>query len=249
MDVTNNLMLFLKLFFEITCLPAGAQKMGWVKSEFSLNFYSVLILLLSYFCKWRTLLYMYDYEIKTIKDLIYYQYAKVLAKISYNLDDGREMLQRHHGLVKSLFRGFKSTNKSWAEIIEAHITEAQSNNHCVYCGKNGVELNQKPIIPAATKIKDECLTCGKIHSITNQVFICTNCNSSKNDLGLYEYYKKLYPEIHWFSDFIPKLVEKNYLENIYYCHECAGTLDSEDLNRDGELNVLDIDYILHRKFE
>jgi hypothetical protein len=41
------------------------------------------------------------------------------------------------------------------------------------------------------------------------------------------------------------MLEKKYLRTIYYCHECAGTLDKGDLDGDGRLTVLDIDYILH----
>jgi len=44
---------------------------------------------------------------------------------------------------------------------------------------------------------------------------------------------------------IPTLLEKKYLKTIFNCHQCAETLDKSDLNNDGEINVLDIDFILH----
>ncbi len=56
-----------------------------------------------------------------------------------------------------------------------------------------------------------------------------------------------------FYDFIPPLLEKKYLKTIIKCHECANTLSSSDLDhwirqahhKDGEITVLDIDFILH----
>jgi len=43
----------------------------------------------------------------------------------------------------------------------------------------------------------------------------------------------------------PPLLEKKYLKTIINCHECAETLGGCDLDRDGEITVLDIDFILH----
>jgi len=40
-------------------------------------------------------------------------------------------------------------------------------------------------------------------------------------------------------------LEKKYLKTIYNCHQCAGTLEKGDINDDGEISVLDIDFILH----
>ncbi len=35
-----------------------------------------------------------------------------------------------------------------------------------------------------------------------------------------------------------------YLKTMYYCHKCADTLDKGDIDGDGKLTVLDIDFIL-----
>jgi hypothetical protein len=45
---------------------------------------------------------------------------------------------------------------------------------------------------------------------------------------------------------VPSLVEKKYLKTVYCWHECAGTLDSGDLDGDGELTVLDVDEVVKR---
>jgi DNA modification methylase len=44
----------------------------------------------------------------------------------------------------------------------------------------------------------------------------------------------------------PPLLEKKYLKTIINCHECAETLGKADLDRDGKITVLDIDFILHQ---
>jgi len=44
------------------------------------------------------------------------------------------------------------------------------------------------------------------------------------------------------------LLEKKYLKTMYHCHECAGTLDSTDLDGDSSMTVLDIDEILNKSF-
>lgn len=48
------------------------------------------------------------------------------------------------------------------------------------------------------------------------------------------------------ADLIPPLLEKKYLKTIANCHECTGTVESGDLDGDGEITVLDIDQILQR---
>ena len=103
----------------------------------------------------------------------------------------------------------------------------------------------KNIIPRSLKIKPECGKCDEIKGIHNQVWACRQCNSSKGTKGLYEFFKAKYPNEKKFYDLIPPLLEKKYLKTIYNCHECAQTLMKGDIDGDGEISVLDIDYILH----
>jgi len=77
------------------------------------------------------------------------------------------------------------------------------------------------------------------------VWACKRCNFAKETLGLYEFFKVRYPDKKKFYDFIPPLLEKKYLKTIYDCHKCAGTLYKEDLDGDGKITVLDIDFIIH----
>ena len=54
---------------------------------------------------------MPDKEVKTIQDLIFYQYAKIIAKSSFNVPDGQAAKREHYGFIKNKFR----------EIFEDHV--------------------------------------------------------------------------------------------------------------------------------
>jgi hypothetical protein len=63
-------------------------------------------------------------------------------------------------------------------------------------------------------------------------------------MGLYEFFKAKNPAERKYYDIIPVLLEKKYLKTISQCHECAETLHGGDIDGDGELTVLDIDWVL-----
>jgi len=46
---------------------------------------------------------MPDRDVTTIGDLIYYQYAKIIAKSAFAAPDGRGAKGRHYGFVKQTF--------------------------------------------------------------------------------------------------------------------------------------------------
>jgi ribosomal protein L37AE/L43A len=184
-------------------------------------------------------------EISTIKDLIYYQYAKVAAKSFYEIPDGAGVKNHHYGFIKSTFRAYKYRFKSWADIIIQSTQPSDIEKICIYCRSSDGNLQLEYIIPKTMRIKPECSSCEKMHELQSMVWSCSKCNAMKNTLGIYEFYHKMQPDNKLFYDSVPKLLEMKYLKSIYYCHECAGTLEKEDLDGDGKLTVLDIDFILH----
>jgi len=181
--------------------------------------------------------------IKTIRDIIFYQYAKIIAKRAF----GVEAKKKDFGFVKKTFLELRNGIKSWSEITREDWQFIQSAKKCIYCGTES-NIHKEHIVPKSLRIKPECRTCEKIHQVHNQIWACRECNSAKGTMGLYEFYKIKYPDEKKFYDKIPQLLEKKYLKTIYHCHECAKTLSKEDLNGDGKLTVLDIDAIIHLKF-
>lgn len=187
---------------------------------------------------------MPDREVKTIRDLIYYQYAKIIARRAFSVSDGKEAKQQHYGFVKKTFQELKNGIKSWSEITREDWQFVESEKKCIYCGTEN-RLNREHIVPSSLRIRAECGTCDKIQSIHNQVWACQQCNSSKGTKGVYEFFKTMHLNEKKFYDLIPPLLEKKYLKTIYHCHQCAETLNKGDIDGDGEISVLDIDFILH----
>jgi 5-methylcytosine-specific restriction endonuclease McrA len=184
-----------------------------------------------------------DKDVKTIRELIFYQYAKIIAKRALASGNAAEAKRRHYGFIRSTFRDLRDGVKTWSEITREDWQLVESERECVYCGSN-VNLNREHIVPKSLRIKSECATCDAIQSIHNQVLACSECNRLKATRGLYEFYKERFPGNPKFYDRIPPLVEKKYLKTIFSCHECAGTLEASDPNGNGVISVADIDFII-----
>lgn len=156
--------------------------------------------------------------IKTIKDLIFYQYAKLIAssaKISGYKFIMSKMKQLSAGEIK----------------MSTHLRELkmqmEGNKHCEYC-QTTENLSWDHLIP---RIK------GGPDTADNGAWACRTCNSSKGSKGIYEWYgleKK---------DELPRLIAGKYLKLLYDIHESMGSLDSSDINGDGKLDVLDLETI------
>jgi len=186
---------------------------------------------------------MPDRDVKTIRDLIYYQYAKIIAQRAFGAADGKEAKKQHYGFVKDTFRDLKRGVKSWSEITREDRQFVEAEKRCVYCGAEN-DLHWEHIVPRSLRLKPECETCETIQGIHNQIWACGRCNSMKSAKGLYQFFKGKFPAERKFYDLIPPLLEKKYLKTIYNCHLCAGTLVGGDIDGDGELTVLDIDHIV-----
>jgi 5-methylcytosine-specific restriction endonuclease McrA len=187
---------------------------------------------------------MPDREAKTIRDLIYYQYAKIVARRAFAAKDGKSAKRKHYGFIKNTFRALKNGRMSWSEITREDRQLVEAERTCIYCGGE-VGLQWEHIVPKSLRIKPECATCETIRGIHNQALACGSCNSSKSTMGLYEFFQSRHPSESKFYDLIPPLLEKKYLKTILNCHACARTLDGGDIDGDGEITVLDIDHVLH----
>lgn len=186
---------------------------------------------------------MPDKGVQTIRDLIFYQYAKIIARRAFASENGKEAKRRHYGFIKKTFNEMRTGVKSWSDITREDWQLVESERECSYCGAT-TELQREHIVPKSLRIKPECASCDIIQSIHNQVLACAECNQLKGTKGLYQFYRYKYPTDPKFYDLIPPLLEKKYLKTIYNCHECAGTLDTSDPDGDGKISVADIDSII-----
>jgi hypothetical protein len=187
---------------------------------------------------------MPDRSVHTIRDLIHYQYAKIIAKSAFGEPNGKDVKKKHYGFIHNTLNDLRSGRKKWSDITREDWQALEAGKRCSYCGVSGVELEREHIVPRSLKINERCPTCEHLQQIHNQVWSCVNCNHMKMTSGLYEFFKKRYADEKKFYDLIPPLLEKKYLKTIYNCHECAGTLDAGDIDGDGVISVLDVDWIL-----
>jgi len=176
---------------------------------------------------------MPDREVHTIRDLIYYQYAKIIAKSAF----GPDAKVTSYGFIKKTFRELKNDEKKWSEILREDRQLVEMEKRCIYCGSTS-GLSWEHIVPRSLYINERCPACDRIQGIHNQIWACRSCNSRKGTKGLYHFYQELHPD-ESISDIIPPLLEKKYLKTIYCCHQCNGTLDSNCGGK--ELSVLDLD--------
>jgi 5-methylcytosine-specific restriction endonuclease McrA len=186
---------------------------------------------------------MPDRDVETIRDLIFYQYAKIIARRAFAVGDGKAAKKEHYGFIKKTFRELRSGAMSWSDILREDWQLVEAEPRCAYCG-SVEDLHKEHIVPRSLRIRPECADCDTIQGIHNQVWACRACNLAKGDKGLYEFCKERHPGEKKYYDLIPPLVEKKYLKTIYNCHVCAGTLDGRDLDGDAEVTVLDIDFIV-----
>lgn len=182
--------------------------------------------------------------VETVRDIIFYQYAKIIAKSTFKIQNGRKAKQDHFGFIRETFLDLKGGKKSWSEITREDKQLVETEKRCIYCGSEE-DLHWEHIVPKSLNIKQECKTCNIIQGIHNQILACRKCNFSKGTMGLYKFFSSKYPKENKFYDLIPSLLEKKYLKTIYNCHKCAQTLGKEDLDGDSKITVLDIDFILH----
>ena len=131
---------------------------------------------------------MPDRDVKTIQDLIYYQYAKIIARRAFDVPDGKEAKGRHYGFIKKMFRELKSGVKSWSDITREDWQFVEAEKKCIYCGSES-DLHKEHIVPKSLRIRLECETWEHIQGIHNQIWACSGCNSSKGTKGLYEFYR------------------------------------------------------------
>jgi hypothetical protein len=161
-------------------------------------------------------------NVRTVRQLIYWEYAKLMAGSA--VGD-----RKNYRYVMYCFKKLDGGKLNPSTILRENKLLVTSEKVCIYCEKQCDELQWEHIIPRSR---------GGFDTIDNMVLACRGCNSEKGARDLFEWYGKdrQYE--------IPRLVLGKYLKLIFEVHEKTGTLDSADVNADGQLNVLDLGSIL-----
>lgn len=147
--------------------------------------------------------------VKTIRDQIFWQYAKLISK-SAGLS-GQRAFQMNR------FTQLRDGKIVWSTTIREWLREHEKPDECIYCGMKG-PLTTEHILPRS---------CGGPDIADNAIRVCPSCNSGKGGKRLYEW-KGLMAK-----DDIPRIAEGKYLKLLYDLHDKRGTLnvDKSDLAR------------------
>jgi hypothetical protein len=139
--------------------------------------------------------------VKTIREEILYEYAKLISKSAYG------SLQRP--FITDRFKKLRDGEITISGTIREWERERELPKQCVYCGSITNLTTDHPI-PRGR---------GGDESADNVVLACQSCNASRGEKGIFE----------WLGlkekDKLHRLVAGKYLKQLLTLHEQAGTLE------------------------
>src|SRR5574344_1765181 len=108
--------------------------------------------------------------VKTIREIIYYQYAKIITYSS-------GLKKTDYGMVMSKWKQLCSGEINWSSSVREWRKEKDIAYRCLYCNKIR-PLTIEHILP-------QC--CGGEDIEQNVIMVCQKCNDKKNGRRLYEW--------------------------------------------------------------
>lgn len=141
-------------------------------------------------------------SVKTIRDVIFWQYAKIIA-------ESAGIGKKDYGFIQAKYQQLKKNEIEWSSSVREWLREHEKENECIYCGKKD-NLTTEHILPRDRNGPE---------TVDNVIRVCKSCNSKKGDKRLYEYYTEKN------RDKVPRIAEGKYLKLLYKLHEEQGTLD------------------------
>ena len=161
--------------------------------------------------------------VKTIEDLIFYEYAKLINKAA-------KMASNNFAFRTSIWKKLKSGEIKMSTSIREWEIERKSRNVCIYCESNE-KVQTEHIIPKSK---------GGPNIADNLVDSCQKCNLKKSNKDVFEFCAMLEMDV-------PRLVKGKILKLVYLKHKEKGTLQESDIDGDGKLNLLDLCAIFAKK--
>lgn len=140
--------------------------------------------------------------VKTVREQIFYQYAKIISEAS-------GFGKTNYGMIMNRWKSLCSEEIHWSSSVREWLKEKENPNACIYCGETK-DLTVEHILPRC---------CGGEDITDNVVMICKSCNSSKGGKRLYEWRGLKAKDQHH------RIAEGKYLKYLYSLHEKQGTLD------------------------
>ena len=144
--------------------------------------------------------------VKTVRDLIFWQYAKIIA-------ESAGVGKRDYGFVMAKFKQLREGEIFWNDIRE-YVKERERKDECIFCGSTA-GLTVEHLLPRAH---------GGPDSEKNIVWICKSCNSSKGSKRLYEYWA-IRAGVEAAKYEVPRIAEGKYLKFSYEALDENGFLE------------------------
>jgi hypothetical protein len=139
--------------------------------------------------------------VKTIREELYYEYAKLISRSAYGKID--------YPFIANRFKKLRDGEITISGTMREWEREQELPQECVFCGSRE-NLSTDHLIPRNR---------GGDDSADNLVLACKSCNSSRGDKGVFEWLglKK--------KDNLHRLVAGKYLKQLLKVHEQAKTID------------------------
>ena len=109
-------------------------------------------------------------SVKTIRQLIFWQYAKIIS-------NSAGMGKSNYGMIMSTYKKLCNGEIHWSTAVREWLLEKEKNDECIYCGAK-TNLTTDHIFPRVYGGEDIS---------DNVVRVCKSCNSSKGSKGFYEW--------------------------------------------------------------
>ena len=140
-------------------------------------------------------------HVKTIRELIYWEYAKLIAEAAVGS-------RKNYGFVTHSYKRLKSGKMTPSDILRENKMLVKGDNACAYCGAANDGFHWEHIIPKNR---------GGPDTIDNMVLACPDCNLRKGAKDPFKWYgnKRKYE--------IPRLVLGKYLKLVFEAHQAGGT--------------------------
>lgn len=155
--------------------------------------------------------------VKTLRDLIYWEYAKLIAGSAVGN-------RKNYGFIMHSFKKLRTGQLKPSPILTENKILVKAEKVCAYCGSAG-HLHWEHVIPRSR---------GGPDTIDNIVLACEQCNLSKGDKDPFEWYGRDR------RDEIPRLILGKYLKLVFDEHDSKGTLDATDLNGNSKIDIYDL---------
>jgi 5-methylcytosine-specific restriction endonuclease McrA len=141
--------------------------------------------------------------VKTYRDLVYYEWAKAIARSAG--------MKNNFPFIIDRMTKLRGGDLQMSEIVrEDRLMAADGRKECAYCGATE-RLTWDHLIPRAR---------GGPDTISNQVPACATCNSSKGDRDAVEWFRSR------MGVQIPRLVWGKYLKLTLEVWKSEGKLDA-----------------------